>query len=1036
MTIQSLVDNGSIRFHNADGNIQTLADLAAWEIDDNTIDLTLVNLRDDIIGELEQLYASNTFEALADSFSPTNILWIGISFTPNTASGGQLPSNGFGYGGIINVAADYTFGFVDQFGDVVEVDRLRALAHEMGHAAAGVDDTVDLLDGSVADPDYKGAAVSDYENVILAEAFGTTSIRTTYSSPAELSFLNQNQNWTFGQEIDLVHVAKEAPPNAGETQPGYDIDTSNNTILLRDLILYRDNPGNPPNNDIKSGAGNDFIYAGEGDDTIDAGADDDYLFGEEGADTLLGGSGNDYLSFDADDTTVLGGDGTDLAVFDDNDDPNTPGVFDGDNLLWDGRLSANFEAESVVGGGGTDDFYADATSGQMFAGGDDDDEFWLPWVSDGDSPAVIWGGGGADTITFSFGEYSSTSQPNGNIFTPPSPLQADLQWTTDQHEAIGILVVDIPNLTEENFRYFDTSLLGFEDTFDWSEIDVILLNPDADDRIEHEIDDGSYHTIGVESLLGLAGNTYTAITDPSLPNNRTDYAVAGTYDLTLGTETLEIFAGGSRIQYSTDQNNNTTVDGYYGFLSNWDANINGLGGIPIPPFDPGDLANSPSEVGVFTQTDAIGGMNSNWFVLGGSVSGNQISSNGTYSVTLPSSYGTTGPAPTQINGTPGDDTINNTFNDENGDAVGNDGQVILAGAGNDTVVAGDGNDKIVGGLGNDTLDGGAGNDTFWASTGDDSFTGGSGSTDIVDYSAATIGLTMDLANVANNTDIAAGDTYSGIEGFIGSDFDDVLRGNGGANNIFGENGTDTLEGKNGADTLNGGNGTDLLLGGNGADTLNGGGGGDTLEGGDKADTLNGGAGNDVLKGQVGWDTLNASDGNDELLGGDGNDTLNGGTGTDILKGGNGADTLNGGNGADTLEGAGGADMLNGGAGADTLTGGGGDDVLNGDGGNDTFISSVGDDTYTGGSGADTFEFETAFGSTLMTITDFESGVDSIHITHGGGLPADPLLAAKNRTEGVEIAWNDQVSGNVSLLLEGLTTADLSSSDFTETFIIF
>ncbi|MEL6664077.1 MAG: hypothetical protein AAFR33_13870 [Pseudomonadota bacterium] len=47
-----------------------------------------------------------------------------------------------------------------------------------------------------------------------------------------------------------------------------------------------------------------------------------------------------------------------------------------------------------------------------------------------------------------------------------------------------------------------------------------------------------------------------------------------------------------------------------------------------------NIATTPSGVGTFTSTEAIGGANSNWFIYGGSVNGTAITANGSISVTL------------------------------------------------------------------------------------------------------------------------------------------------------------------------------------------------------------------------------------------------------------------------------------------------------------------------------------------------------------------------------------------------------------------
>ena len=153
---------------------------------------------------------------------------------------------------------------------------------------------------------------------------------------------------------------------------------------------------------------------------------------------------------------------------------------------------------------------------------------------------------------------------------------------------------------------------------------------------------------------------------------------------------------------------------------------------------------------------------------------------------------------------------------------------------NDEINALGGNDRLFGLGGNDQLFGGDGNDTLTGGAGADGLDGGLGR-DRADYRDAPIGLTANLQNAADNTGIAAGDTYVSIEDLYGSNFADILTGNGAGNRIWGGNGNDTLTG---------GLGRDALTGGNGNDSLNGGGGNDTLTGGLGRDILNGGGGND------------------------------------------------------------------------------------------------------------------------------------------------------------------------------------------------
>jgi Ca2+-binding RTX toxin-like protein len=228
--------------------------------------------------------------------------------------------------------------------------------------------------------------------------------------------------------------------------------------------------------------------------------------------------------------------------------------------------------------------------------------------------------------------------------------------------------------------------------------------------------------------------------------------------------------------------------------------------------------------------------------------------------------------------------------------------------------------------------------------------------------------------------------------------DDIAYAGSGNDILIGELGNDTLFGQSGNDALNGGNGDDLLNGGSGTDTATyadaavgvtvslavsgpqntGGSGTDTLV---DIENLIGSAFVDMLTGNASANELTGGGGNDALNGGGGTDTaifsgpvadygfsLNGGgsvvvtdvsagspDGTDtlisierlqfgnatfnLLAGTNASQTLNGTGGADILLGFGGNDTLNGTSGSDFLVGGGGNDILNGGGGTDTAVFS-------------------------------------------------------------------------------------------------
>ena len=141
----------------------------------------------------------------------------------------------------------------------------------------------------------------------------------------------------------------------------------------------------------------------------------------------------------------------------------------------------------------------------------------------------------------------------------------------------------------------------------------------------------------------------------------------------------------------------------------------------------------------------------------------------------------------------------------------------------------DANDSISGTMGDDLIDSADGNDMLDGSADDDALNGGTGDDPLI-----------------VNTGDAAGDTYSSIEGFNGSQFDDTILGDALDNYMRGVAVDDTLSGRAG---------TDFLIGGTGNNTLHGGGDTDRLDGDSGSDTLNGGRGVDVLFGGSGADTF-------------------------------------------------------------------------------------------------------------------------------------------------------------------------------------
>ncbi|KPK77594.1 MAG: hypothetical protein AMJ79_02710, partial [Phycisphaerae bacterium SM23_30] len=235
-------------------------------------------------------------------------------------------------------------------------------------------------------------------------------------------------------------------------------------------------------------------------------------------------------------------------------------------------------------------------------------------------------------------------------------------------------------------------------------------------------------------------------------------------------------------------------------------------------------------------------------------------------------------------------------------AAGNDyiaGIENLTGSAYADYLMGDDADNILKGLaGNDTLMGWAGSDTLMGGQGADDLYGYNADgdpyrdteKDTASYAEAQIeGVTVDLMTGLGTQGEALGDTLLGIEDLVGSDYDDILRGDWWDNVLEGGPGADELDGRDGIDTVSyenapvspDGTGVVVNLGlssnnppisTQGAETgdtiLNiegvfGSDGNDILTGNGNANVLVGGLGNDTFNQIGGWGIFDGGAGDDQ-----------------------------------------------------------------------------------------------------------------------------------------------------------------------------
>lgn len=380
-------------------------------------------------------------------------------------------------------------------------------------------------------------------------------------------------------------------------------------------------------------------------------------------------------------------------------------------------------------------------------------------------------------------------------------------------------------------------------------------------------------------------------------------------------------------------------------------------------------------------------------------------------------------------------------------------------------------DQLYGILGvSNFLSGGAGNDILYAGADGDFVFGGDG-IDTVNYNFASGPMTINLAaGSAKLTNGTLTDLLLSVENAVGSSFDDLLIAGSGPNVLQGGFGNDVYDQVDLGDTVieivvppgfplppgwNPGIDTIRTIAtswtlGSGIENLTGlNTGNSTLKGNELDNIVIGNSGSDTLYGYAGNDSLYGGGGGDYLIGGDGDDFLDGGAGNDIIDGGNGNDTVsyltrgavtvNLATGSATLVGetdflssienvigSGFADTITGTSGANRIRSGGGDDVIDAAAGNDIVEIDGGNVQVTLGAGDDIVLLTRGSSVTAhhVTIVDFVTGEDKIHLEDGAFVPTVPYL------------FQDDVNGNAYLEIQdygvvtflGRTAASLSTGD--------
>lgn len=616
--------------------------------------------------------------------------------------------------------------------------------------------------------------------------------------------------------------------------------------------------GDAAANLLQGGAGNDALSDGAGNDTVEGGDGDDTLIAGPGADQFYGGSGNDLLDYGTASAALR----LDLAK-----PGSSTGAAAGDSIDGIERITGSAFGDTLLGDDTDNHLFGAGGADYLYGRGGDDD------LQGGTGNDTLVGGLGADLLDGGLGldlvSYSASAVAViADLLTPTANQGADA--TGDHYLGIEGLIGSA----------FHDRLLGDPDDnwlYGGAGHDILEARAGNDRLYGGDGNDTLIGGAGADLLQGDGGRDLASYASAesgvtahlALPSLNSGAALGDSYS---GIEDLMGSAWADALT------GNSLANLLYGGTGN-DALTGGGGADTLYGGAGLDLASYAD-----ARMAVVADLAAPW-------RNRQDAAGDRYSL---------------IEGLRGSSYSDNLT----GNTAAN---LLQGGLGNDSLSGADGNDTLQGHSGNDWLYGGTGVDRLEGGPGADRLYGGS-SFDYASYSYATAGVTVSLADPRRNLGDARGDSFSSIEGLLGSAHGDRLYAGATVATLTGGGGADTLFGAAAADVLYGGDGDDILSGGGGGDRLDGGAGYDWCDysaskAGVIADFMTptastGDAARDsyfyieAWRGSAFADRFYGDNLSNRMDGGAGNDRLHGRAGADLLEGGSGTDTLTGGYGAD------------------------------------------------------------------------------------------------------------------------------------------